>query len=344
MLTDIEQFLLWERTTRDTIDFKKIYVDITGDIIAGLMLSEIVYWHIPSRNGDTKLRIEHNGIQWIAVRRYEWWDRTRINPRQADKALNVLVELGLVAKDVFKFNGDPTTHVALIWEKFLPAIRERTENPIINPFSPIGENEITNPLKPNHQTVITISPNGDNDLTHTLIPVTETTSEITTEIQKIRPHVSDERTKRTPPPAPRFPIDVKAISEDEEPDEPEIVIHLNSLFKSSKLTAPMIKRLTEKVSITERALEKPVSAYPSPAELYASDSLFKQFVLYAIKYQKAEAKKVGKSLSRDLLTKHIQGYGWSGIGWLAYEAKMRPSHIDVSSAPIVEDTNGWDFS
>jgi len=46
---EFNEFLSWELTTRDTIDFKKIYVDIAGDLIAGLLLSQIIYWHLPSK-------------------------------------------------------------------------------------------------------------------------------------------------------------------------------------------------------------------------------------------------------------------------------------------------------
>ena len=52
----------WERKTKDTKDFKLTYVDVANsDLIAGLMLSEIVFWYLPSRNGESKLRVFKGG-------------------------------------------------------------------------------------------------------------------------------------------------------------------------------------------------------------------------------------------------------------------------------------------
>ncbi len=151
-----KQFLAWEATTHDTIDFKKIYVDMAGDILAGLMLSEIVYWFLPSKRGENKLRVQKEGEYWLAVSRAEWWDRIRLTPRQADTAIAKLLGCGLLVKKVFKFDGTPTTHVRINWEMFLHYFNSKSQ---------IGE--IT-------ENVISISPK----LQH---PLTETTAETTKE-------------------------------------------------------------------------------------------------------------------------------------------------------------------
>ena len=54
---DLHGFLTWEKTTWDTVDFKRIYVDMAGDRVAGLMLSQLVYWCLlPNKNGKSKLQ------------------------------------------------------------------------------------------------------------------------------------------------------------------------------------------------------------------------------------------------------------------------------------------------
>ncbi|MEW6287670.1 MAG: hypothetical protein AB1509_15725 [Chloroflexota bacterium] len=138
-----QQFLLWESTTRDTLDVKKIYMDIAGDPMAGIALSELLYWYLPDKNGGvSKLRIEkpkEKGgpvYQWIAVRRYEWWDRCRFSPEQADYALRKLIERGLIEKKVFKFDGEPTVHIRLIEDAFLQAFSRLSANPPVNPYLP----------------------------------------------------------------------------------------------------------------------------------------------------------------------------------------------------------------
>lgn len=121
---DLREFLLWEQATRDCIDVKKIYVDMADDLVAGILLSQIVYWNLPSKQGKTKLRVEKDGYLWLAKGREDWWDECRIKPRQFDTAFKKLEEQGLVEKKTFKFNGDPTIHIRILWDKFLPRLQE----------------------------------------------------------------------------------------------------------------------------------------------------------------------------------------------------------------------------
>ena len=81
-------FLQWERATRDTIDVKCVYIDVAqGDLAAGILLSQIVYWYLPSKRDDrTKLRVKKQGDLWIAKGREGWHDETRITPRMFDRA------------------------------------------------------------------------------------------------------------------------------------------------------------------------------------------------------------------------------------------------------------------
>jgi len=119
MIDEFSEFLLWEATTRDTIDFKTIYVDMTGDLIAGLHLSQIVYWHLPNSGGASKLRVYRDGHWWIAKSRAEWWDEIRLTPKQVRRSTRILKEKELVVTTVYKFNGAPTTHIRIHKENFL---------------------------------------------------------------------------------------------------------------------------------------------------------------------------------------------------------------------------------
>ncbi len=120
---DLKEFLLWEQATRDCIDVKKIYVDMADDLVAGILLSQIVYWFLPDKKGKTKLRVEKDGHLWLAKGREDWWDECRIKPRQFDTAFKKLEEQGLVEKKTFKFDGDPTIHIRILWDKFLPRLQ-----------------------------------------------------------------------------------------------------------------------------------------------------------------------------------------------------------------------------
>lgn len=133
---NFDTFLEWEQATNDILDFKKVYVDMAGSINAGLMLSHIVYWYLPNAQGETKLRVYRNGHHWIACRRYEWWERIRLNIKQADSALKALEQRGLIKKQTFKFNGEPTVHVRLVKAVFVRHWQQALHFPPQNPNLP----------------------------------------------------------------------------------------------------------------------------------------------------------------------------------------------------------------
>jgi hypothetical protein len=118
-----EQFLLWERASRDTLEVKRLYIDMAGDLAAGVVLSQIVYWHLPNRDGHAKLQVEREGKLWLAKGRADWWDECRISPKQADRALGILEDRGLIEVRLFQFAMAPTKHVRIVPEGFLRAWR-----------------------------------------------------------------------------------------------------------------------------------------------------------------------------------------------------------------------------
>jgi hypothetical protein len=118
-----EQFLLWERASRDTLEVKRLYIDMAGDLVAGVVLSQIVYWHLPNREGRARLQVRREGKRWLAKGRADWWDECRISPKQADRALQILEARGLIEVRLFQFGKAPTKHVRILPEGFLAAWR-----------------------------------------------------------------------------------------------------------------------------------------------------------------------------------------------------------------------------
>lgn len=165
-MTDFASFLRWEASSRDSIDFKKIYVDIAGDLNAGLMLSELLYWYLPSHGTEeNKLRVERDGFQWIAVPRYQWWDRARLSPEQSDRALKILCDKGLVFKKRYKFAGEVTVHIRMLETAFLEAWERVLNNPILNPFMPKTEMDLGKTPK----SKLAKSANGNKDKAEILL-------------------------------------------------------------------------------------------------------------------------------------------------------------------------------
>jgi hypothetical protein len=177
-----EQFLLWERASRDTLEVKRLYIDMAGDLVAGVVLSQIVYWHLPSREGKTRLRVQKDGELWLAKGRTEWWHECRISPKQADRALELLRERGLVEVRLFKFGTAPTKHVRIRHEEFLRAWKAQLA--AADEDSPAGAG---GPDFPQRSKAISTkrenrySPEGEIDLPRTGKTLeTETTTETTT--------------------------------------------------------------------------------------------------------------------------------------------------------------------
>lgn len=115
-------FLAWEKSTQDTIDFKKCYVDMIsekGDLMAGLLLSQIVYWYLPNKEGKSKLKIKKEGHFWLAKEAKEWYDEIRFSEANYKTAMKKLVEEKIIIKKIFKFNNKTTTHIRLNIPVFL---------------------------------------------------------------------------------------------------------------------------------------------------------------------------------------------------------------------------------
>ncbi|WP_176052205.1 hypothetical protein [Paraburkholderia caribensis] len=91
------------------------YVDVMdGDLVAGLILSQICYWALPNpKTGKSKLTIGRNGKLWLAKTRAQWWDECRVDSKTAKRKLEKIAIKGIVELAVFKFGGPPTTHVWL---------------------------------------------------------------------------------------------------------------------------------------------------------------------------------------------------------------------------------------
>lgn len=90
------------------------YVDISGDLIAGALLGQILYWLAPSKNGEPRAQIQKDGHYWIAKTRADWWQEIRISPKQYDRAIKILKDKNFVEVKTMKFDGNPTTHICVI--------------------------------------------------------------------------------------------------------------------------------------------------------------------------------------------------------------------------------------
>ncbi|MGR5866411.1 hypothetical protein ACT7DZ_28635 [Bacillus cereus] len=82
-----DQIFELETFARNGFTVRHAYVDITGDLIAGILLGQIVYWYLPNEQGKSKLKVKKNGEFWLAKSREDWGDEIRITPKQYDRAI-----------------------------------------------------------------------------------------------------------------------------------------------------------------------------------------------------------------------------------------------------------------
>jgi hypothetical protein len=92
----VNQFLLWEMQSRDCIKVKRCYIDVAADLEAGVLLSQIIYWHLPDKEGEQKLTVQRDGYWWLAKAREDWWGECRLTPKQFDRAIRHLEAKQLV--------------------------------------------------------------------------------------------------------------------------------------------------------------------------------------------------------------------------------------------------------
>lgn len=122
-MSETEKFIAWEKASRDTIDVKRIYIDIVDDLVTGILLSQIMYWYLPNKEGKSKLTILRDGRWWLAKLREDWWEECRITPKQFDRAAANLEGLKLIESAVFNVNGISTKHVWLNMENVLQRVK-----------------------------------------------------------------------------------------------------------------------------------------------------------------------------------------------------------------------------
>ena len=124
-----------------------LIVDLAGDLVTGTLLSQIIYWFRPDKDGRSKLRVEREGRFWLAKLRPDWWAEIKVTPKQFDRSITILKEKGLVETRLWKFAGFTTLH---IWLN-LPAVVQGVKALLPkgeNPFLPEVESAFDERGKP----------------------------------------------------------------------------------------------------------------------------------------------------------------------------------------------------
>jgi hypothetical protein len=151
---------------------KRCYIEMAGDIPTGVLLSQIVFWFLPGKNGATKLSVERDGRLWLAKQREEWWDECCIRPKQFDRCVAQLEAAGFITTAVYKFDGFATKHISLNWESLIAAVVAGGKRGIPQQ----GKGVLLN------REDLGYSSTGKSGIPQQGIPLTEITTETTAEI------------------------------------------------------------------------------------------------------------------------------------------------------------------
>ena len=138
-------FRNWQEASSDPIIVQKVFVDVVGDLVSGILLSQIVYWFLRSKKSgktETRADIRKWGRLWIAKKRASWWKEIRVTEKQCRRAIKVLENKGFVTTRVAKFGGVPVTHIALNRRSLVQAIKStlaQEEGVRANGYGPKGQ-------------------------------------------------------------------------------------------------------------------------------------------------------------------------------------------------------------
>lgn len=100
-----------------SVSVKLIWIDMAGDLAAGVLLSQIAYWHGFSGADDhSRLTVNRDGERWLVKGYGDWHDETRLSEKQARRGMDQLRSRDLVVTENHKWAGAPTLHIRLNME------------------------------------------------------------------------------------------------------------------------------------------------------------------------------------------------------------------------------------
>lgn len=157
---------------------RREYVAVTGGLASAILLSQLVFWFKPGKNGKPKLTIIREGKYWLAKTREDWFNECGLTLKMYRNAITDLVDLGLVEVRHWKFGNDRTSHYWLdlgaLWSllEFHGFVQPKKTTPcalLAHPNEPLGPTPM--------------SPKGTSECALKAHPIyTETTTENTAKI------------------------------------------------------------------------------------------------------------------------------------------------------------------
>jgi hypothetical protein len=170
MINAKQYVLSVSRASQEMIHTPVCWVDIAGDLVSGILLGQILYWHGQDKNGNSRLKVRKDDGYWLAKKHTDWWDEIRLTEKQVVRALAILEEKEVIVTKIYRFAGSPTTHIQVDFDRLGHMLSEYQEKLASGEFcAETTQREVSKP------------PKGKNGNLPKGATLTETTTETTTE-------------------------------------------------------------------------------------------------------------------------------------------------------------------
>ncbi len=125
--TSMGFFSQWEKISKDSFEVKPTCVDITKDLIAGIILSRIIsLCRYPENHKDKTAN--RNGQIWVAIARNGWWTDCRVSAEQFDRAVKILIKKKMIKTAVYRFKSGPRKHLLPNWNVIEQRVTKAVKN------------------------------------------------------------------------------------------------------------------------------------------------------------------------------------------------------------------------
>lgn len=124
----MEQYLAWARKDRGFTRWNPVFAELTGSLLAGLVLARLVYWYTPTSGGASKLRVVRWGQTWLAKSTADLGREVGLTLGQARSAIETLRQQGYITTRPGMFNGKRIHHIQLNIDMLDAAFRDILQN------------------------------------------------------------------------------------------------------------------------------------------------------------------------------------------------------------------------
>jgi hypothetical protein len=102
--------------------YDPVHVRVTGDLVSGVMLSRIVFWWTPNKQGKTKLRATFDGQPWLVKSSENWKRECGFTTDEYRYAISKLKAKKFIYTEIHLFKGKTAVFIRLNFKKLGQAI------------------------------------------------------------------------------------------------------------------------------------------------------------------------------------------------------------------------------